>query len=124
MRSRLKSFGYALNGLHICFREPNFRIHTGCALIVLLLSVLFQVSRYEWSILIIMITGVISSEAMNSAIESMGNRISRQHDDLIGQAKDIAAAAVLIWSLASLIVGVIIFLPYFNEYLFSPLLNK
>lgn len=71
-----------------------------------------------------MITGVISSEAMNSAIESMGNRISRQHDDLIGQAKDMAAAAVLIWSLASLIVGVIILLPYFNEYLFSLLLNK
>jgi diacylglycerol kinase len=48
---------------------------------------------------------------MNSAVEYLADRISREQDPLIGKAKDIAAAAVLWSSIGTFIIGLLIFLP-------------
>jgi diacylglycerol kinase len=48
---------------------------------------------------------------MNAAIERLADRITKEKDPLIGQAKDLAAGAVLIVSLVALVLGMIIFLP-------------
>lgn len=54
---------------------------------------------------------VISAEAVNSAIEFLADRISVEHHPLLKNAKDVAAAAVLIFAIAAAAVGAIIFIP-------------
>ena len=39
-----------------------------------------------------------------------------EKDDLIKDAKDLAAAAVLVVSISSAVIGIIIYIPYFKEY--------
>jgi diacylglycerol kinase len=52
-------------------------------------------------------------ELVNSAIERLADKISPEHDPLIGKIKDISAAAVLITAIAAVIVGLIILVPKF-----------
>ncbi len=55
---------------------------------------------------------VITAELLNAAIERLADRITREEDPLIGQAKDLGAGAVLITALSALVVGLLIFLPH------------
>ena len=55
---------------------------------------------------------VLSSELFNTAVERICDRITKDRDPLIGNAKDLAAGSVLIISAITLIIGVIIFTPY------------
>ena len=51
------------------------------------------------------------SEIMNTAIEYLADALHPEHHPEIGKAKDAAAAAVLISSLAASVVGAIVFIP-------------
>lgn len=53
------------------------------------------------------------AEGFNTAIEKLADRVTREQDPLIGAAKDVAAGAVLLMAVASVVVGLIIFLPKF-----------
>ena len=57
------------------------------------------------------IASVIGAEAMNTALEKVVDLASPEWHETAGQAKDAAAAAVLIISLGAAAVGAIIFLP-------------
>ena len=50
-------------------------------------------------------------EAMNSAVEYLADKVSPEHDELIGKAKDIAAGAVFLCSIGAASVGCILLLP-------------
>ncbi|MBX4205684.1 diacylglycerol kinase family protein [Candidatus Microgenomates bacterium] len=91
--------------------EPNFRIHSLSAVIVLILGLYFKISLTEWTILVLTIMGVICLELVNTAIESVVDMVSPKFSRLAKIAKDVSAAAVLISSLAAIAVGVLIFLP-------------
>ena len=49
---------------------------------------------------------------MNTAIEEMTNLITTEHKREAGIAKDVAAAAVFLSAVFSVIVGAIIFIPH------------
>lgn len=72
----------------------------------------FEVQTIEWLFLIFAISIVWMAEAFNTAIEFLCNRVSTEQDPMIGHAKDLAAAAVLIASIGAAIIGIMIFLPY------------
>lgn len=57
------------------------------------------------------IIAVIAAEAFNTAIELLADRISTERDPLIGRAKDMAAAAVLITAIGAVTIGIIVFGP-------------
>lgn len=67
----------------------------------------------EWCLIILCIGGVISAEAINSSLETLADKVSDKPDPFIGKAKDLAAGAVLIMAIASVGVGLLIFLPKF-----------
>jgi len=50
---------------------------------------------------------------LNTAIEFLVDLVQPDHHPLAEKAKDIAAAAVLIAAIASVVIGVIVFLPKF-----------
>jgi len=112
MKGRITSVKYALKGWHHVFQELNFKIHIATAIIVLIASAYFKISPTEWSIIILLIAGVLSTEAINTSIESVCDRISPEKDEHIRIAKDVAAGAVLIWAFTAIIIGAIIFIPY------------
>jgi diacylglycerol kinase len=112
LKSRLKSFRFALNGLRSLLKyEHNSRIHAIAAIAVFFLGLLMKIDLIEWSLLIIVIGLVFITELLNSSLESFADSIKPEWNDMIGKAKDYSAAAVLIAAIISLVVGVIIFAP-------------
>ncbi len=111
-RQRALSFRYALRGLRQLFaEEPNARIHAGVAIAVLLLALWLPVPARDFALLVLTIGMVLALEALNSALEVLGDRVSRERDPLIGRSKDLAAAAVLIGALAAAGTGLVVLGP-------------
>lgn len=112
-RSLIRSFGYALDGIKYAFiHNQNMRIQTTVAIIIILASIFFRVNAFEMGILGVMILLVLSTEMINSAIEEMTDLITTEHRREAKIAKDVSAGMVLLTSFGSVIVGVLIFLPY------------
>ncbi|MEK0421020.1 MAG: hypothetical protein RLZZ161_871 [Bacteroidota bacterium] len=63
----------------------------------------------EWAIIFTCIGLVMGLELLNSAIEVLLDKLHPDKDAAIGKAKDIAAAAVLLASVCSVIAGFWIF---------------
>ncbi|MEO6539738.1 MAG: diacylglycerol kinase family protein [Ferruginibacter sp.] len=114
----IKSFAYAWNGIRSCFvSEPNFRIHSILSIVVIILSLAFHISTYEWIGVGFCIAFVIAMEMLNTAIEKLCDVVHPDIHPGIKKVKDIAAGAVLISAIFSLITGLIIFLPKIILYL-------
>ncbi len=109
----LKSFGYAFKGLIKTFNEEqNLKIQSTIGLLVLILALLWQISRWEWVFLIITISLVILLEIINSAIERITDVLKPRINSYVKEIKDIMAAGVMLASIAAVIIGLIIFWPY------------
>ncbi len=103
----------ASRGIYRLLRTcANARIHLLATVIVVGLGIWLKLSRAEWLWITLAIGGVWTAEGINSAIEALADRISRDHDALIREAKDLAAGAVLIAALAAAAIGLIIFIPH------------
>lgn len=111
MRSFFNSFQYAFQGIRWALQQRNMRIHFIAAIFVTIAGFYFTVSAIEWCILCICIGLVIGAECLNSAIEEMANFIHPEKHEKIKRIKDLAAAAVLLFALVSLIIACIIFIP-------------
>ena len=112
LKKRLKSFKFAFKGIAELFRsEPNARIHLFATIVVLIAGFYFEVSTQEWCLLALCIALVLSAEAVNTAIENLTDLVSPDFHPLAGKAKDVAAAAVLLVAMGTIVVGALIFLP-------------
>lgn len=108
-----KSFSYAFEGiLYALKNNQNLRIAFAGAIFVILASIYFHVSPFEMGILGVMILLVISAEMINSAIEQMVDLITTEHKKEAKIAKDVSAGMVLLILLGSIIVGLLVFIPY------------
>jgi len=112
IKKRLKSFWWAFLGIIDLFRHhPNAQIHLVATIVVISTASYVGLSTIEWCIILLCIAGVLALEAVNSAIEYLADKISLKHDPLIGKAKDIAAAAVLLFAIGSVVIALLIFGP-------------
>jgi diacylglycerol kinase len=113
-KNRVKSFEFAFSGLlHTFSTQTNFQIQLFIGLIAVLGAIYFGFTRLEWLILIITIALVLTAEIINTVIEVVVDLAVKERllpDAKI--AKDVSAAAVLLMSVFSVIVGLILFLPY------------
>ena len=113
----VKSFAHALHGLKICFiSELNFRIHTVLAIIAIAFAIVFNVSILEWMAISFCIAFVIAMEMLNTAIEKLCDVTHQEFHPGVKKVKDIAAGAVLVSAVFSLITGLTIFLPKIIAY--------
>lgn len=112
MKNRLKSFGYALNGLReVVKSEMNMRIHLLAAFAVIIMGLVYSINWVEWMFVIICIVLVLSAEIANTIVERYLDMFHPEIQPRIGVLKDMAAAVVLVVSLFSFIIGLIIFSP-------------
>lgn len=106
------SISFALEGLFLALRkEKNIHFHLLAAIVVTAAGIIFKLSQIEWLFIAICIFGVFSLELMNSAVEKTVDLVVKDFRPLAKQAKDLAAAAVLVYAVMTVIVGLIIFLP-------------
>lgn len=105
------SFRYALSGMKQAAAEQNFRVDLVATILVLAVSFLTGLSALEWCIIILLIAGMLALEMVNSAIERVVDLATQDIHPLAKAAKDIAAGAVLVYALASVVIACIIFLP-------------
>ncbi len=111
-KERLKSFTYAFRGIKKAVRnEHNLRIHLISAVMAVFLGFILKLNTIEWSLILVCIALVIAAELFNSALEHIVNLVSPGQHKLAGLAKDFAAAAVLVFSILSFLVGILVFGP-------------
>lgn len=104
-RHLVKSTHYSLRGLNAAFRhETAFRQEIGICLLLLPLAWWVGEDPVSWILLIGSAVLVLIVELLNSAIESVVDRIGIEHHELSGRAKDISSAAVM---LALLLAGLV-----------------
>jgi diacylglycerol kinase (ATP) len=109
-RSLPQSFHYAFEGLYYVFKtQPNMRIQTVVAALVLLAAWGFEVSRADMLHLMLCMVLVLLAEAMNTAVEGVINLHADKYSEKARIAKDVAAGCVLIAAVYSFLVGVWIF---------------
>ena len=114
---RLQSFHHAINGIaELLMSQQNARIHAVVAITVILAGFLLDVSAIEWCFLVMAIVSVLVCEAINTAFESLCDVVSPELHPLVKKSKDIAAGAVLLSVIGSVVIGLIIFLPYLYQY--------
>ena len=109
--SRLASLGHAVRGLGVLLREPNARIHVCAALGVAALGMWLRLDRSDWLAVLLAMGLVLGAEALNTAVERVVDLVQPEWHPLARDAKDVAAAGVLICSLAAAAVGCGVFMP-------------
>jgi diacylglycerol kinase len=107
-----ESLRYAFRGIVAAiFYEVNFRWQLTVLGIVIAASWWLQLSLSKISIIILAAMAVLTCELFNSALEVLADACHPDYDEKIKRAKDMGAGAVLIVSIAALIIGVVILGP-------------
>ena len=102
---------YSAKGLKACYQsEFAFRLEVWLAIVLIPIGYLLGESEVEKVLLIVPIIIVLIVEMLNSAIEAMIDRISMEHHELSGFAKDVASAAVFLSLIIFLVTWSIILL--------------
>ena len=114
----INSFKYAIEGIISSFKtEQNMKIHIFIMILVIILGMVLKLSTLEWIILTIVVALVISAELFNTTIETVVDMITKEKNEKAKLAKDVAAGAVLVLAIGSVIIGLIIFIPKILEFI-------
>ena len=100
----IRAVGYSCRGLRDAFLdEPAFRQEVILAVVLIPVAVWLGENAIERALMIGALLLVLIVELLNSAIESVVDRIGSERHDLSRKAKDLASAAVFV-SLALVVV--------------------
>ncbi|ABR49170.1 diacylglycerol kinase [Alkaliphilus metalliredigens QYMF] len=117
MRKLLESFNYAFEGIIYALKtQRNMKIHFVVSIVILIMSLFFELTRIEILILLMTISLVIIAEMINTSIESTIDLITDQYHIFAKIAKNVAAGAVLIAAINSIIVAYLLFFHRLNPY--------
>lgn len=111
-RSWRAKFRDAFRGLKLGIRgHSSFFVHFFFAALVLAAAVVFHCTPLEWCLLLGCMGFVLTAEMFNSAIETLFRGLDDETKQRTYPCLDISAGAVLMASIASAVIGCIIFLP-------------
>jgi undecaprenol kinase/diacylglycerol kinase (ATP) len=110
--NRIQSFQYAFTGLwHTLKTQRNAQIHVSIAFIILILGVWLNLTLTEWAIIVLTMGFVMVTEMLNTVAEAAMDYATTDFDPQIKIIKDVAAGAVLVSAITSVIVGLLILGP-------------
>jgi diacylglycerol kinase len=120
MKTFLNAVLFALQGIMQFFsRDRNGKIQMVIGITAIILGFTVSLSSFQWLLVLFCIGLVISLEMINSAIERYCDLVTTDFHPSIKIIKDIAAGAVLVASITSLVIGLIIFIPALVQFLNS-----
>jgi diacylglycerol kinase len=109
----LRSFVYAWAGLVYAIRtQRNARVHALIGAAAIILGVLLRISPVEFAMIFVAITLVFIAEMFNTVAEACIDLVTREYHPLAKIAKDVAAGAVLLNAILSVIIGILVFGPH------------
>lgn len=109
----LRGFVYAWNGLVYAVRtQRNARVHAAIGTAAILLGIALRISAVEFAMVFVAITLVFIAEMFNTVAEACVDLITDDYHPLARIAKDVAAGAVLLNAMLSVVVGAFVFLPH------------
>lgn len=107
----LRATDFSLNGLRETFRrEPAFRVEVFILVLVIPAAWILKSGGVERALLIGSWMLVIVVEIVNSAIETIVDRIGKEQHELSKRAKDMGSAAVFVAIVLAAAVWILIFL--------------
>jgi diacylglycerol kinase len=110
---RLRSVKCALHGIRIMVTsQHNARIHGAATVAVIGVGLLLRLSASEWCWIVLAIVAVWMAEALNTAFELLTDVASPTFHPVAGKAKDVAAGAVLLSAVGSIIIGLLVLGPH------------
>lgn len=116
-RSRIRSFGYAFEGIAVMLQtQHNAWLHLLASALVCAAAATLGVSAADWRWLVVAITLVWAAEAMNTAVEFLCDVVSPEYVPAVKGAKDIAAGGVLITAVGAAAIGVLTLWPYLGQW--------
>ncbi len=116
LAGRLRSFRHAGRGVVRLLSEPNARLHVLAAVLAVALGAFVRLSGTEWALVALTIALVFAAEAFNTALESLADAAVPDRHPLVGTAKDLGAAAVLLAALGAVAVGACVFVPHVSRW--------
>lgn len=117
--SIFKSFQIAGNGIVWMLKnERNFQIELFFFLGNLFLIFFLHLSKVDSILILLSCAVVLTLEIMNTALEKICDFIHPEYHPKIGVIKDVSAGAVLLAALFSVIIGVLVYYPYFYDICF------
>src|SRR5260221_6299507 len=109
----LRSFIYAWNGLvHALRTQRNARIHALLALLAIGMGLWLRISPVEFAMVFVAITCDFIAEMFYTVGEACVDLITDQYHPLARIAKDVAAGAVLLNAMLSVVIGLLVFVPH------------
>lgn len=112
MQRLIRSFLCAARGLaKVLAREPNARWHVLAVVVVTAAGVWLEISGVEWAVVMLAFGAVIGAEALNTAVERLADRVTKEQEEAIRVVKDVAAGGVLAAALGAAGAAVFIFGP-------------
>lgn len=109
----INSFVYAWHGLTYAVRtQRNARVHMALGTFAILLGVILRISPVEFAMVFIAITLVFIAEMFNTVAEACVDLVTREYNPLARIAKDVAAGAVLLNAMLSVLIGALVFIPH------------
>ena len=115
------SFAHAFIGICATFKsEQNFRLYIVAMSIAIVMGLYLKISMLAWGLVILSIGFVMVAELFNTAVERLGDEIANgKQKQMVKNAKDISAAAVLISALTAFVIGILFLLIPFVERMFE-----
>lgn len=111
-KRQLNSFKYALKGIaYVFINESNMHIHLLAAVAVVAVGIFLDINNIEWCLVIICIGTVMAAEMINTAIELSIDLLHPDKHPIAGRVKDVAAGAVMLCAIVSVVVACFVFLP-------------
>ena len=108
-KSVVESFRYAIDGILDVFRtQKHMRFHFVTMVLVLLVALLYDLSKRDILIIMFVVSLVLIAEMFNTAIEAVVDMVTQTYHPLAKFAKDAAAGAVLIATVTAILVGIML----------------
>jgi diacylglycerol kinase (ATP) len=113
--NRVKSFGLAAKGIVTMLKsEHNAWLHMVATVFVCGAGFYLGLDNHDWCWIVLAIVAVWMAEALNTALECLADVASPDFHPLVEKAKDVAAGAVLIASIGSVVIAFLVFGPYIS----------
>ncbi|WP_127104288.1 diacylglycerol kinase [Pararhodobacter zhoushanensis] len=105
----LDAASYSLAGLRRLWGETAARLEIGGAGIVAIAFVWFGVQPWHWLVAVGLFAAILATEAINTAIEVLTDRLSPEWSQMAKDAKDLGSLAVgLMLLVAAAFVGLVL----------------
>ena len=106
-----RSFLFALQGFRTAFAtERNIKVMLCGGALAIVLGLIVRLDALSWALVFVCCGMVISTELINTAIETVVDLVSPEFHPLAGRAKDVAAAASYVVSFTSVLVGACVYI--------------